>query len=202
MCYSVKVEALSAIYCVSVTSRAADILLLDDHHSNFGRICRVLVLASPTFHGNRRVKLMVGRCVHPVTLESDWTGLDSTRLCWCVRTLSVTALTSPTGEGSSVICKSAPSSDVVFREGCNIRRPIASRRAYKWTYLRPASFVNTKNQFVNILELTGSFLRYAFNYIGTSYFCSILFVAFCRLAYHKPRRSVALQHARWNIVGV
>jgi len=27
------------------------------------------------------------RCEHPVTLDSDWTGLDSTRLCWCVRTL-------------------------------------------------------------------------------------------------------------------
>jgi hypothetical protein len=31
----------------------------------------------------------LGRCEHPLTLESDWTGLDSTRLCWCVRTLSV-----------------------------------------------------------------------------------------------------------------
>jgi hypothetical protein len=28
----------------------------------------------------------LGRCVHPVTLESNWTGLDSTRLCWCERT--------------------------------------------------------------------------------------------------------------------
>ena len=28
------------------------------------------------------------RCEHPLTLESDWTGLDSTRLCWCVRSLS------------------------------------------------------------------------------------------------------------------
>jgi hypothetical protein len=28
-------------------------------------------------------------CEHPLTLESDWTGLDSTRLCWCVRTLTV-----------------------------------------------------------------------------------------------------------------
>jgi hypothetical protein len=27
----------------------------------------------------------LGRCEHPMTLESDWTGLDSTRLCWCVR---------------------------------------------------------------------------------------------------------------------
>ena len=31
----------------------------------------------------------LGRCEHPLTLKSDWTGLDSTRLCWCVRTLSV-----------------------------------------------------------------------------------------------------------------
>jgi len=31
----------------------------------------------------------LGRCEHPLTLESDWTGLDSTRLCWCVHTLSV-----------------------------------------------------------------------------------------------------------------
>ena len=29
----------------------------------------------------------LGRCEHPLTLESDWTGLDSTGLCWCVRTL-------------------------------------------------------------------------------------------------------------------
>jgi len=29
----------------------------------------------------------LGRCEHHLTLESDWTGLDSTRLCWCVRTL-------------------------------------------------------------------------------------------------------------------
>ena len=28
------------------------------------------------------------RCDHPLTLESDWNGLDSTRLCWCVRTLN------------------------------------------------------------------------------------------------------------------
>jgi len=28
----------------------------------------------------------LGRCEHPLALESDWTGLDSTRLCWCVRT--------------------------------------------------------------------------------------------------------------------
>ena len=28
----------------------------------------------------------LGRCAPPLTLESDWTGLDSTRLCWCVRT--------------------------------------------------------------------------------------------------------------------
>ena len=31
----------------------------------------------------------LGRCEHPLTLESDWTGLDSTRLCWCVRTLTL-----------------------------------------------------------------------------------------------------------------
>jgi len=31
----------------------------------------------------------LGRCEHPVTLESDWTGLDSTRICWCVHTLNV-----------------------------------------------------------------------------------------------------------------
>ena len=30
----------------------------------------------------------LGRCEHPLILESDWTGLDSTRLCWCVRTPS------------------------------------------------------------------------------------------------------------------
>jgi hypothetical protein len=30
----------------------------------------------------------LGRCEHPLTLESDWTGLDSIRLCWYVRTLS------------------------------------------------------------------------------------------------------------------
>jgi len=30
----------------------------------------------------------LGRCEHPLTLEYDWTGLDSTRLCWCVRTLT------------------------------------------------------------------------------------------------------------------
>ena len=30
----------------------------------------------------------LGRCEHPLTLESDWTELDSTRLCWCVRTLT------------------------------------------------------------------------------------------------------------------
>jgi hypothetical protein len=28
----------------------------------------------------------LGRCEHPVTLETDWAGLDSTRFCWCVRT--------------------------------------------------------------------------------------------------------------------
>jgi hypothetical protein len=31
----------------------------------------------------------IGRCEQPLTLESDWTGLNSTRLCWCVRTLKV-----------------------------------------------------------------------------------------------------------------
>jgi len=36
----------------------------------------------------------LGRCEHPLTLESDWTGsdwtgLDSTRLCWCVRTIKL-----------------------------------------------------------------------------------------------------------------
>ena len=30
----------------------------------------------------------LGRCEHRLTLESDWTELDSTRLCWCVRTLT------------------------------------------------------------------------------------------------------------------
>ena len=29
----------------------------------------------------------LGQCEHPLTLESDWTGLDSARLCWCVRAL-------------------------------------------------------------------------------------------------------------------
>jgi len=28
-----------------------------------------------------------GLCEHPLTLESDWTGLDLTRLCWYVPTL-------------------------------------------------------------------------------------------------------------------
>ena len=30
----------------------------------------------------------LGQCEHLLTLESDWTGLDSTRLCWCVRALT------------------------------------------------------------------------------------------------------------------
>jgi len=41
-----------------------------------------------THRNSRRLDwIRLGRCEHPVTLESDWTGLDSTRLCWCVRTL-------------------------------------------------------------------------------------------------------------------
>jgi len=30
----------------------------------------------------------LGLCEHPLTLESEWTGMDSTRLCWCVCTLT------------------------------------------------------------------------------------------------------------------
>ena len=39
------------------------------------------------------------RCDHPLTLESDWTGLDSTRLCWCVRTLSGVHIPTIVGHG-------------------------------------------------------------------------------------------------------
>jgi len=55
--------------------------------------CRVLYLRAvqrvlKTHWDSRRLGwTRLSRCEHPLTLESDWTGLDSTRLCWCVRTL-------------------------------------------------------------------------------------------------------------------
>jgi hypothetical protein len=62
--------------------------------------CRALYLCTvqrvlTTHWDSRRLDwTRLGRCEHPVTLESDWTGLDSTRLCWCVRTLwLITTLT-------------------------------------------------------------------------------------------------------------
>ena len=41
-----------------------------------------------TYRASRRLDwTRLDRCEHPLTLESDWTGLDSTWLCWCVRIL-------------------------------------------------------------------------------------------------------------------
>jgi hypothetical protein len=57
--------------------------------------CRVLYLCAvqrvlKTHWDSRRLYwTRLGRCEHPLTLESDWTGLDSTRVCWCVRTLTL-----------------------------------------------------------------------------------------------------------------
>ena len=57
--------------------------------------CRLLYLRAvqrvlKTHWDSRRLDwTRLGRCEHPLTLESDWTGLDSTRLCWCVGTLTV-----------------------------------------------------------------------------------------------------------------
>ena len=57
--------------------------------------CRVLYLCAvqrvlKTHWDSRRLDwTQLGRCEHPLTLESDWTGLDSTQLCWCVHTLSL-----------------------------------------------------------------------------------------------------------------
>jgi len=55
--------------------------------------CRLLYLRAvqrvlKTHWDSRRLDwTRLGRCEHPLTLESHWSGLDSTRLCWCVRTL-------------------------------------------------------------------------------------------------------------------
>jgi hypothetical protein len=55
--------------------------------------CRVLYLCTvqrvlKTHWDSHRLDwIRLSRCEHPLTLESDWTGLDSTRLCWYVRTL-------------------------------------------------------------------------------------------------------------------
>ena len=55
--------------------------------------CRFLYLRAvqrvlKTHWDSRRLDwTRLGRCEHPLTLESDWTGLNSTRLCWCVHTL-------------------------------------------------------------------------------------------------------------------
>jgi hypothetical protein len=56
-------------------------------------LCRVLYFRAvqrvlKTHWDSRRLDwTRLGRCEHPLTLESDWTGLDYTRLCWCLRTL-------------------------------------------------------------------------------------------------------------------
>ena len=52
-------------------------------------LCTVQRVLKTHWDSRRLDWIRIGRCEHPLTLESDWTGLDSIRLCWCVRTLRV-----------------------------------------------------------------------------------------------------------------
>ena len=59
------------------------------HRCRFLYLCTVQRVLKTHWDSRRLDWTRLGRCEHHLTLESDWTGLDSTRLCWCVRTLRV-----------------------------------------------------------------------------------------------------------------
>jgi len=52
-------------------------------------LCAVQRVLKTHWDSRRLDWTWLGRCEHPLTLESDWIGLDSTQLCWCVHTLIV-----------------------------------------------------------------------------------------------------------------
>jgi hypothetical protein len=58
------------------------------HRFTFLYLCTVQRVLKTHWDSRKLDWTRFGRCEHPLTLESDWTGLDSIRLCWCVRTLS------------------------------------------------------------------------------------------------------------------
>jgi len=51
-------------------------------------LCNVQRVPKTHWPSRRLDWTRLGRCEHPLTLKSDWTGLDSTRICWFVRTLN------------------------------------------------------------------------------------------------------------------
>ena len=52
-------------------------------------LCTVQRVLKTHWDSRRLVWTRLGQCEHPLTLEPDWTGLDSIRLCWYVHTLSI-----------------------------------------------------------------------------------------------------------------
>jgi len=52
-------------------------------------LCTVQRVLKTHWDSRRLDWIQLGRCEHPLTLESDWTGLDSTRLWRCVRTINL-----------------------------------------------------------------------------------------------------------------
>jgi hypothetical protein len=58
---------------------------LRNHHLH------IIVCKTRMFKFSIALKTRLCRCEYPMTLESDWTGSNSIRLCWCVRTLTCIA---------------------------------------------------------------------------------------------------------------
>jgi len=63
------------------------------HRFRFLYLCTVQRVLKTHWDSRRLNWTQLSRCEHPLTLESDCTGLDSTRLCWCVRTLNSLLIT-------------------------------------------------------------------------------------------------------------
>ena len=51
-------------------------------------LCTVQRVLKTHWDSRRLDWTRLDRCEHSLTLESDWTGLDSTRPCWCIRSLT------------------------------------------------------------------------------------------------------------------
>ena len=59
------------------------------HHFRVLYLCTVQRVLKTHWDSRRLDWTRISPREHPLTLESDWTGLDSTRLCWYVRTLNI-----------------------------------------------------------------------------------------------------------------